>query len=49
MLISELEKELADIKSEHGDIKIVYQSLSHKWPPEPEVRGTDEKYVLLNP
>lgn len=49
MKISELEKELASIKEVHGDIKVVCQTLTHKWPPEPEVRVTDEKYVLLNP
>lgn len=52
MKISELEKVLETIKTKHGDIKVVYQTLSHTWTPEPEVRGgddADDKYVLLNP
>lgn len=51
MTISELQKKLEDLKKEHGDIKVVVQTLSHAWAPEPEVRpfGKKPEYVLLNP
>lgn len=50
MKISELIKELERIKAKNGDIRVLVQSLSHVWEPEPEVRGPkDDEYVLLNP
>lgn len=51
MTISELVKKLEELKKEHGDIKVVVQTLSHAWAPEPQVRPFSGKpeYVLLNP
>lgn len=52
MKISELIEQLEKLKKEHGDIKVVVQSLSHAWAPEPEIRPHGSKkpeYVLLNP
>ena len=51
MKISELVEKLKKLQEEHGDIKVVVQSLSHAWAPEPEVRPFSGKpeYVLLNP
>ena len=57
MKLSELEKLLADLRQKHGDIDVVYQTLSHQWSPEPEARrydraaikpNTPAQYVLLN-
>jgi hypothetical protein len=50
MKISELVKILEELKAEHGDVKVLIQSLSHTWPPEPEIKKADRThYVLLNP
>lgn len=50
MKISELIAELETIKFKHGDIDVKVQTLTHTWPPEPEVKGTpNDSWVLLNP
>ena len=49
MKISDLIKELKRLKDEHGDIRVVTQTLTHRWSPELTVRGEgDDKYILLN-
>lgn len=50
MKLSELIKQLDAMKTEHGDLPVKVQTLTHTWAPEPVVRGTiPTKYVLLNP
>jgi len=52
MTISELIKQLEDLKKEHGDIDVKVQTLTHAWAPEPTPRPGPPKaarYILLNP
>lgn len=50
MKISELIAALKRLQDQHGDLETRYQTLSHRWPPEPVVRSSgDTKFVLLNP
>lgn len=50
MTISELIKKLKQLRERHGDIEVVCQTLTHKWPPDPVVRESGEtKYILLDP
>lgn len=51
MRLSDLIKELSKLKEKHGDIEVLTQTLSHRWPPDLAVRkerGSDVEYVLLN-
>lgn len=49
MKISELEKWLTDTKKEHGDIDVCWESISHTFPVDPDVRGEgDRKKVIVN-
>lgn len=51
MTIDELIKALNKLKEKHGgDTRVVCQTLSHVFPPEPTIRkATSGKVVLLNP
>lgn len=49
MTLSQLEEKLAVLRKEHGDIPVVWESISRKWPPDPAVRGEGpQKHVVLN-
>lgn len=51
MRLSQLIMQLKRLKKEHGDLPVRYQSLTHRWEPEPTVTKTnsDTLFVLLNP
>lgn len=50
MTIEQLVAKLELLKKKHGNIDVVCQTISHIFPPEPEVRkATSGKVVLLNP
>lgn len=48
MKLSDLIKLLTELKEKHGDVPVRYQTLTHRWKPEPEYVERDQ-YVLLNP
>ena len=49
MKISELIKELEELKKKHGDIQVKTQTLNHVWAPDLAIKGIgDYRYVLLN-
>lgn len=47
MKISQLIEQLKKLQEEHGDIPVRTESLSHIWPPDLRVKGTDKNKVLI--
>ena len=48
--ISELVAQLEVLRETHGDLPVVWESITHNWPPDPVVRenARGEKRVVIN-